>query len=104
MGRPINIEPNPFAYPLTPHRRKHGPHGYEHYERYRPWLRDEFCFRCVFCLYREQWPSVQTWEIDHLHPMAKHAVKEKDYENLLELCRRCNGNKSAKVVPDPCRV
>jgi HNH endonuclease len=104
MGEPINIEPNPFAYSLTPHGRKHGPHGYESYERYRPWLRDEFTFRCVFCLYREQWLSTQTWDIDHLLPKKKYPEKEREYENLLYLCRRCNGNKSDKLVPDPCRV
>ena len=104
MGERINIEPNPFAYSLTPHRRRHGPYGYENYDRYRPWLRDEFVFRCVFCLYREQWPSTQTWEIDHLLPKKKHPEKQRAYENLLYLCRRCNGNKSDKLVPDPCRV
>ncbi len=34
----------PFAYPATPHRRKHGPGGYERYQEYKDWLRDEFTF------------------------------------------------------------
>ena len=48
----------PFVYPSTPHQRRHGPRGYADYGTYRPWLRDEFCFRCVFCLLREQWGRV----------------------------------------------
>jgi hypothetical protein len=31
--------------------------GYADTDSYRPWLRDEFAFRCVFCLVREQWEN-----------------------------------------------
>ena len=44
-----------FRYPAVPHARRHGPRGYADAESYRPWLRDEFTFRCVYCLFREQW-------------------------------------------------
>ena len=100
------MTPQPFLYPTTPHRRKHGPYGYENYESYRPWLRDEFSFRCVFCLQREQWPATRggRWAIDHLLPRETHPDRLVDYDNLLYLCHTCNGNKRAKVVPDPCRV
>lgn len=47
--------PVPFAYTSTPHQRRHGPSGYDSYEAYKPWLRDEFVFRCVYCLEREMW-------------------------------------------------
>jgi hypothetical protein len=46
---------NTFRYPAAPHRRRHGPHGYAIIESFRPWLRDEFAFGCVYCRYREQW-------------------------------------------------
>src|SRR5438876_1860543 len=100
------MTPHPFAYPSIPHKRKHGPHGYDNYESYRSWLRDEFSFRCVFCLQREQWPSTRRakWDIDHLLPRKKHLEKVLEYDNLIYLCRTCNGNKRAKLVPDPCRV
>ena len=42
--------PAPFAYPTTPHTRRHGPRGYKNYKEYKPFLRDEFAFRCVYCL------------------------------------------------------
>ncbi len=44
---------DPFAYPPAPHVRRNGPQGYADYQSYRPWLRDEFSFRCVCCLLRE---------------------------------------------------
>jgi hypothetical protein len=98
------MEPHPFAYPVAAHVRKHGPRGYKEYESCREWLRDEFDFRCVFCLFREQWPNAQSFEIDHLLPRSQYPEMECNYDNLLYLCPRCNGNKRAKLVPDPCRV
>lgn len=98
------MQPEPFAYPPTPHIRRHGPRGYAQYESYREWLRDEFSFRCVFCLYREQWPGSQSFQIDHLLPRAQYPEKECDYVNLVYVCPRCNGIKLAKRVPDPCRI
>ncbi len=99
------IELMAFDYPKRPHRRKHGPAGYKDYESYRPWLRDEFCFRCVFCLRREQWSLVVgNWDIDHFQPQSQAPEKALDYENLLYVCRTCNGNKSDNLVADPCDV
>jgi hypothetical protein len=100
------VKPEPFAYPLSPHVRKHGPYGYATYESYRPWLRDEFAFRCAFCLYREQWPSTRgrRWDIDHLRPRKRAPELRLAYDNLVYLCATCNGSKKAKLVPDPCRV
>jgi hypothetical protein len=44
-----------FQYPRQAHVRRHGPLGYVNYQSYKPWLRDEFEFRCVYCLWRERW-------------------------------------------------
>ena len=94
-----------FDYPKHPHQRKHGPAGYKDYESYRPWLRDEFCFRCVFCLRREQWSLVVgNWDIDHFEPQSQAPEKALNYNNLLYVCRTCNLNKSDDLVADPCDV
>ena len=53
---------SPYRYPTTALVRKHGPQGYSKYGHHRPWLRDEFDFRCVYCLKREQLRP-------HLHPL-----------------------------------
>lgn len=39
-----------FTYPRRPHVRRHGPRGYRAYQSYKPWLRDAFEFRWVYCL------------------------------------------------------
>jgi hypothetical protein len=95
-----------FEYPSQPHVRRHGPVGYQDYNSYRDWLRDEFTFRCVYCLHREQWyDRGATFHIDHSIPVAVEPRGECEYSNLLYACASCNGAKNAIVgVPDPCRV
>lgn len=99
------MTPAPFAYPPTPHVRRHGPYGYMDYESYRDWLRDEFSFRCVFCLNREEWGLVRgMWDIDHFVPQHSHPQRKLEYENLLYACHTCNSTKSDQIVPDPCEI
>jgi hypothetical protein len=62
----------PFTYPAVPHIRRHGPQGYAHYSSYRPWLRDEFRFRCVYRLLREQWGRVAgIFDLDHAESLQR---------------------------------
>jgi hypothetical protein len=92
----------PFAYPTTPHLRRHGPDGYADYGLYRDWLRDEFLFRCVYCLRRETWLTLRRdYEIDHFVPRSVRPDGEKDYDNLVFACRECNGTKAVKCLPSP---
>jgi hypothetical protein len=97
--------PYPYAYPHSQHLRKHGPKGYTDYSSYRDWLRDEFSFRCVYCLYREQW-GVRTasWHLDHFSPQVVDPTLTLTYENLLYVCARCNLTKGRRLVPDPCSM
>jgi HNH endonuclease len=98
--------PYPYAYPPSQHQRRHGPDGYQDYDSYRPWLRDEFTFRCVYCLYREQWPRERqrSWDIDHFTPQVVNPDLTLTYDNLLYVCASCNSIKSSKDLPDPCGV
>lgn len=91
----------PFVYPTVPHQRRHGPQGYADYAGYRPWLRDEFCFRCVYCLLREQWGRHGSFGIDHFLAVADHPTKATDYDNLLYACATCNAAKGDRLLPDP---
>lgn len=95
-----------FEYPTKPHARRHGPVGYKDYESYRDWLRDEFTFRCVYCLHREQWYGRgATFHIDHSTPVAENEDSKCDYTNLLYVCATCNeAKKAVLVVPNPCEV
>ena len=93
---------NPFTYPATPHIRRHGPQGYADPDSYRPWLRDDFNFRCVYCLLRERWGQFRgIYAIDHFVPLAKHPHSVGHYDNLLYACVTCNAAKRDRNVPDP---
>ena len=95
----------PFDYPPVPHVRRHGPAGYADLASYRPWLRDEFSFRCVYCLLREQWGRVRgSYDIDHFLPVVDHVALVLDYDNLLYACATCNSAKGSREVPDPLQV
>ena len=64
--------PRLFAYPRAVHERRHGPIGYLDYGDYKPWLRDEFQFRCVYCLCRERWfpDGDEAFSVDHVQPQS----------------------------------
>ena len=95
----------PFVYPPLPHVRRHGPMGYADYASYRPWLRDEFSFRCVYCLLREPWGRVHgLYDIDHLLPIVNHVGLALHYDNLLYSCTTCNTTKGSREIPDPLLV
>lgn len=94
-----------FDYPDPRQERRHGPAGYATHKRYRPWLRDEFDFRCVYCLKRETWGQITSdFEIDHFKPQSLNPELRLGYLNLVYDCRRCNAIKGAQTVADPFRL
>jgi hypothetical protein len=97
---------NGFEYPTEPHIRRHGPDGYKDYNSYRDWLRDEFTFRCVYCLHREKWYNRgATFHIEHFVPVTANPDGECEYSNLLYACATCNEAKTAILgLPNPCEV
>lgn len=91
-----------FDYPKIRTERVHGPAGYAAYESFRPWLRDEFLFRCVYCLKREVWGQITgEFELDHFQPQSLAPDLRVDYFNLVYACRRCNAVKLDESVDDP---
>lgn len=95
-----------FDYPTSPHVRKHGPRGYKDYRQYKTWLRDEFTFRCVYCLFRERWyPNEQdSFSVEHSLPKALFPDCVCCYTNLLLACVKCNALKRDHLIGcDPCR-
>ena len=95
-----------FDYPIVPHARQHGPNGYRTYQSYKIWLRDEFKFRCVFCLVRERWyPNGDAaFSVEHLKPQDLDDKGILDYENLYYSCLTCNSVKRAVwPLADPCK-
>ncbi|HCS54762.1 HNH endonuclease [Rubinisphaera sp.] len=91
-----------FDYPEPRSQRTHGPSGYASYVSFRPWLRDEFTFRCVYCLKREMWGQVTCeFELDHFEPQSLAPDRKLDYFNLVYACRRCNSVKLDQPIDDP---
>ncbi len=94
-----------FDYPNQREERRHGPAGYASSERYRAWLRDEFDFRCVYCLKRETWGQVTgEFDLDHFEPQSVNPWRRLDYLNLVYACRRCNSVKRDQTVGDPFKL
>jgi hypothetical protein len=94
-----------FAYPRAARVRRHGPCGYLNHALYKPWLRDEFEFRCVYCLCRERWfpDGDDAFSVDHLDPSSLAVRPAREYENLVYACCRCNSAKrDIPGLPDPC--
>jgi HNH endonuclease len=100
----VTLAPDPFAYPTEPHCRRHGPAGYTDYQSYRPWLEDEFVFRCIYCLKRMVWAPTDVWSVDHIIPQEEDERLECIYDNLVLACQFCNRMKSDNRVADPCLV
>lgn len=93
-----------FQYPRAPVNRRHGPRGYADYASYKPWLRDDFHFRCVYCLSRERWkPDGQdAFSVDHVQPQSAHPEQGGDYDNLVYACCSCNSSRRDLPLPlDP---
>lgn len=95
-----------FRYLDRPHVRRHGPFGYTNYKSFKQWLRDEFSFRCAFCLARERWchDGSNGFGVDHIVPKSVNRDLECCYDNLLYLCNRCNSAKRLSAVIDPCKT
>ena len=94
----------PFQYPEHPHCRKHGPE-YTDPADYTDWLRDEFDFRCVYCMSRESWSRPRAvWAVEHLIPRKERPDLATEYTNLVLACAQCNSHKSSYAdMPDPCK-
>jgi hypothetical protein len=103
----VRASHNVFAYPSVDPSRCHGPKGYADYRAYKPWLRDDFAFRCIYCLTRERWyPSGhEEFGVDHVKPRSVAPDLIVDYDNLLYACSSCNRNRQEAGLPmDPARA
>ena len=93
--------PHPLQYPsdLT---RKHGPSGYADHASYRPWIRDEFKFRCCYCLSRETWRrNASEFDLEHRAPRSARSDLALSYENLVYSCHSCNISKGTRSLEVP---
>lgn len=93
-----------FRYPNAPPPRRHGPRGYLDYQSCKPWLRDEFAFRCIYCLWRERWEADghHGFGVDHLNAQSAVGKLPVDYDQLVYACNTCNSTRRDVPLPvDP---
>ncbi|MFO7901101.1 MAG: hypothetical protein ACQESR_23500 [Planctomycetota bacterium] len=98
---------NPFRYAERSLVRRHGPQGYTSPYRYKPWLRDEFQFRCAYCLCRERWcpDGDDAFSVEHFHAQVLAPNEICEYDNLLYTCCRCNAAKQGVMgILNPAEV
>ena len=90
-----------FQYPTSPSGRRHGPRGYTSYQSYKPWLRDEFSFRCVYCLCRERWEpnGAESFSVEHVVTQSSDPSQARDYANLVYACCICNSSRADAPLP-----
>lgn len=78
--------------------------GYGTYGAYKRWLRDDFNYRCAYCLWREQFETGawRTFPVEHFRPKSRpeFAHLETVYENLYYSCVRCNSAKGSEWPTD----
>jgi hypothetical protein len=97
-------QPLAFTYPESAHDRIHGPSGYSDAGSYRSWLRDEFKFRCVYCLARERWGKVTgEFDLEHFLPVSIDGRVRLEYDQIVYACHACNLRKGSRPLADPSR-
>ncbi|MBL8797318.1 MAG: hypothetical protein JNM56_25675 [Planctomycetia bacterium] len=91
----------PFSYARDRLERKHGPRGYEDCDSYKPWLRDEFDYRCIYCLCRETWSAngQAEFSVDHVLPVSIAPSAAVLYENMVYACSLCNASRQNQHLP-----
>lgn len=101
----------PFLYPQSKHRRKFSPE-YKTNTSYKPYLREEFNKKCVYCCMPD-FLKKESFGVDHYRPKIKFRELEWEYSNLFYACNACNSRKGdswpteeqlkAKIfIPNPC--
>lgn len=104
---------NPFLYPKSPHRRRVQPPSYSFYARYKPFLKQEFMSRCVYCRLPDGLKGEDNFGVDHYRPQSKFPELTTTYTNLFYACNCCNRRKgnfwpteaqwqTRQFIPNPC--
>jgi hypothetical protein len=91
----------PYIYPDRVLIRKHAPQ-YEVYSSFRDWARDDFDFRCAYCLHRETFSYFKScFDLDHQIPQTEDESLACNYENIVYSCHRCNSQKNKWLLTSP---
>ncbi len=103
----------PFLYPKKRHVRTQAPPHYSNYRRYKPYLRAEFAYKCVYCRTPDGIKGIDNFGADHYRPSSLFPQDLANYANLFYACNTCNRRKRdfwpsrrqlelGIYVPNPC--
>lgn len=68
------------------------PRKFTDYSHYKPFLRLEFLYACVYCdSYESELGGEDNFEVEHYVPQSKCPMLKCIYENLFYSCSICNG-------------
>lgn len=66
------------------------PH-YKDYKKYKPHLRKDFLYGCVYCFIHEnEWGGLRHFHVEHFRPKSLFPELITEYDNLLYACDVCN--------------
>lgn len=104
-----------FSYPSRRYTRRLAPGPFASYRTYKPFLRNEFRARCVYCMMLDTLasPRANTFCVDHYLAKRYYPHLETAYANLFYSCSDCNlqkwawpydrkGLKVGFTIPNPC--
>jgi len=68
---------------------------FKDYKSYKPWLREDFRYACVYCTIHEgEFGGFHSFHVEHFRPKSRFPKLETEYTNLLYACWKCNSYKS----------
>lgn len=70
------------------------------YVSFRPFVREDFCRRCAYCLLTELLAAGdEAFELDHFRPRSRFPELTDDFYNIYYACHKCNQFKSNRYPP-----
>jgi len=74
--------------------RQHHPPYSKDYTKYKPYLRQDFSYRCAYCTIHEgEFGGLRNFVVEHFRPRWKFPELECEYINLYYACSICNNCK-----------
>jgi len=81
--------------------RKHHPPYSKDYTKYKPYLRQDFNYRCAYCTIHEgEFGGLRNFAVEHFRPKWKFPELECEYTNLYYACCVCNDYKGRRWPSD----
>jgi hypothetical protein len=74
------------------------------YQRYKPYLREEFRRRCVYCCRPDGFGSLDEFVVEHYAPRVRFKSLATAYSNLFYACQPCNRYKGPYWADDEARA